>query len=191
LSPLLTGEGFFYFMAKPKPNTIRPVLPKKDERPVDVYFNRLNASHRNPTNRVLHFICVPLMLFGALGIAWAIPFPHFEFLKSYNEMFNWASFLIAITVYYTLKLSPILSYTMLLVLFALSYGVSQLALWEHAGGIPLIWMGTLFLAFAWLGQFIGGKKEGNQASFRDDKQLVMITPIWVLYSLFKRLGWKY
>jgi hypothetical protein len=106
-------------------------------------------------------------------------------------IFNWASFLIAITVYYTLKLSPILSYTMLLVLFALSYGVSQLALWEHAGGIPLIWMGTLFLAFAWLGQFIGGKKEGNQASFRDDKQLVMITPIWVLYSLFKRLGWKY
>lgn len=106
-------------------------------------------------------------------------------------MFNWASFLIAFCVYYTLKLSPILSYTMLLVLFALSYGVSQLAVWEQAGGIPLIWMETLFLALAWLGQYIGGKKEGNEASFKDDTQLVLITPIWVLYSLFKRFGWKY
>jgi uncharacterized membrane protein YGL010W len=178
-------------MAKPKPNTIRPILPKKDERPVDVYFNRLDASHRNPTNRLLHFLCVPVMLLGALGITWAVPFPHLAFLGSYNEMFNWASFLIAFCVYHTLKLSAILSYTMLIVLFGLSYGVSQLAAWEHAGGIPLIWMGTLFLAFAWFGQYLGGKKEGNEASFKDDGQLVLITPIWVLYSMFKRLGWKY
>ena len=191
MSPLLTGEGFFYFMAKPKPNTIRPVLPKKGERPVDVYFNRLDASHRNPNNRVLHFICVPLMLFSALGIAWAIPFPYLKFLGTYNGMFNWASFLIAFSVYYTLKLSPILSYTMLLILFALSYGVSRLAALELAGGPPMIWVCTFTMALAWLGQFIGGKKEGNEASFKDDTQLVLITPIWVLYSLFKRLGWKY
>ena len=106
-------------------------------------------------------------------------------------MFNWASFLIAFCVYYTLKLSPILSYTMLLVLFALSYGLSRLAAWEIAGGPPMIWVCTFTMALAWLGHYIGGKKEGNEASFSDDKQLVLITPIWVLYSLFKSLGWKY
>lgn len=175
-----------------KLNTIRPIFPaKEDLRPVDVHFNRLNASHKQPTNRLLHFICVPLMLFAALGIAWAIPFPYFEFLGSYNGMFNWASFLIAFCVYYTLKLSPILSYTMLIILFILSYGVSRLAAWELAGGVPLIWVCTLLMALAWLGQFLGGKKEGNSASFRDDTQLVLLTPIWVLYRLFKKLGWKY
>ncbi|AMR34519.1 hypothetical protein A0256_11535 [Mucilaginibacter sp. PAMC 26640] len=160
-------------------------------RPVDVFFSRLDASHKNATNRLLHYICVPLMLFALLAITWAIPFPYLKFIGSYNGMFNWASFLIAFCVYYTLKLSPILSYTMLILLFGLSYGVSLLAAWELAGGIPLIWMGTLLLAIAWLGQYLGSKQEGNPASFKDDTQLVLITPIWVLYSLFKRLGWRY
>jgi hypothetical protein len=105
-------------MAKQHSN-IKTAARKEDLRPVEVYFNRLNASHQNPTNRLLHFICIPLMLFGILGIAWAIPFPYIKFIGSYNGFFNWASFLIAFSVYYTLKLSPNLSYTMLLVLFVI------------------------------------------------------------------------
>lgn len=169
----------------------QPAAANKVQRPIDIYFSRLDASHRDPKNLLLHFICVPLMLFAALGIAWAIPFPYIKFIGSYNGMFNWASVLIAFLIYYTLKLTPILSYTMLIVLFVLSYGVSRLAMWELAGGPPMIWVCTFIMALAWLGQFIGGKKEGNEASFRDDKQLVLLTPVWVLYCLFKRFGWKY
>jgi uncharacterized membrane protein YGL010W len=177
-------------MAKQHSN-IKTAPRKEDLRPVEVYFNRLNASHQNPTNRLLHFICIPLMLFGILGIAWAIPFPYIKFIGGYNGFFNWASFLIAFSVYYTLKLSPNLSYTMLLVLFVLSYGVSKLAEWQLTGGLPLIWVGTILFAIAWLGQFIGGQIEGKKESFADDKQLVLITPIWVLHFLAKKIRLRY
>ena len=177
-------------MAKQHSN-IKTTSAKKDLRPVEVYFYRLNASHQNPTNRLLHFICIPIMLLGILAIAWAIPFPYLKFIGSYNGFFNWASFLIAFSVYYTLKLSPNLSYTMLLVLFVLSYAVSKLAEWQLAGGLPLIWVGTILVALAWIGQFAGGKIEGKKESFADDKQLVLITPIWVLHFLATKIGLKY
>ncbi|TWR29424.1 DUF962 domain-containing protein [Mucilaginibacter pallidiroseus] len=178
-------------MAKQHSKNIKPATPQQNLRPVEVYFNRLNASHKHPTNRLLHFICVPLMLFGILTIAWAIPFPYIKFLGPYNGYFNWASFLIAFSVYYTLKLSSNLSYMVLLVLFALSYGVSQLAVIELKGGLPLIWTGTFILAAAFLGQYIGGRIENNPRSFADDKELVLITPIWVLHFLAEKIGLKY
>jgi len=178
-------------MAKQHSNFKKTIPINENLRPIEVHFNRLNASHQHPTNRLLHFICVPLMLFGLLCIAWAIPFPYIKFLGQYNGMFNWASFLIAFSVYYTLKASPNLSYMLLLVLFALSYGVSKLATWELSGGVPLIWVGTAIFAIAWLGQYIGGKIEGKEASFNDDKQLVLYTPIWVLHFLAKKIGLKY
>ncbi|WP_374950298.1 DUF962 domain-containing protein [Mucilaginibacter sp.] len=179
-------------MAKQHSSTSKRTIPVKENlRPVEVYFNRLNKSHQHPTNRLLHFICVPLMLFGLLAITWAIPFPYIKFLGQYNGFLNWASFIIAFSVYYTLKSSPNLSYTLLLVLFGLSYGVSKLAEWQLAGGPPLIWVGTAIFALSWLGQYIGGKIEGNGSSFDDDKKLVLYTPIWVLHFLAKRIGLKY
>ena len=178
-------------MAKLKPNTIRPILPIKDLRPIEVQFNRLDASHQHPTNRLLHFVCIPVMVFGVLALAWAIPFPQFKLIAAYKGYFNWASFVIAFWVYYTLKMSPLLSYLMLFVLFAFSYGAMLLANWGQAGGLPLIWTATMVIAVAASGQFIGGNIEGNKQSFEDDRQLFLITPIWALYCIFKKLGLKY
>ncbi|MBK0378401.1 Mpo1 family 2-hydroxy fatty acid dioxygenase [Mucilaginibacter segetis] len=179
-------------MARSGKKVYNPVSPKKEDlRPVDVYFNRLNASHQQSTNLLLHFIGVPLMVLGALAIAWAIPFPHFSFIGKYNGYFNWASFLIAFWIYYTLKLSPMLSYLMLFLMFGFSYGVMELSAIEQISGIPLIWIGTFILALAALLQFIGGKTEGKPSSFNDDKQLVLITPIWVLHFLTKKIGIRY
>jgi hypothetical protein len=171
LSPLLTGEGFFYFMAKTKPNTIRPVLPKKDERPVDVYFNRLDGSHRNPNQppAALYMRAADAVL-GA-GHCLGNTVSALKLFKAAITACSTGLRSSSPSVFITrLKLSPILSYTMLLVLFALSYGVSQPAsIGNIAGGIPpMIWVGTFTIALAWLGQYIGGKKEGNEASFKDD-----------------------
>jgi uncharacterized membrane protein YGL010W len=172
-------------------SNLKPISVKENLRPIEVYFNRLNASHQNPANKLLHFIGIPLVLFGILGIAWAIPFPFIKFLGQYNGMFNWASFVIAFSVYYTLKLSPNLSYTILIILFVLSFGISQLAALETAGGPPLIWVSTAILAVGVLLQYIGGNMEGSKRSFEDDWQLALITPIWLMHFLAKRIGMKY
>jgi uncharacterized membrane protein YGL010W len=176
-------------MAKPNLKIISP--KKEDLRRIDVYFNRLDASHQNPTNRLIHWFCVPLMVLGILGMAWALPFPHIGFLGQYNGYFNWASFIIAFAIYYYLKLSPLLSYFALFLLFGISYGVMQLAAWEHAGGPPLALISPLILFAALAGQYIGSKIEGKDESFNDDTRLLHVTPLWMLYSLTKRFGLRY
>jgi uncharacterized membrane protein YGL010W len=172
---------------QPKPQATKP----GDKRKIEVYFDRLDASHQNPTNQLLHYFFVPLMVFGILGMAWAIPFPHFAFIGKYNGFFNWASFIIVFAIYYYLKMSPLLSYFALFLFFGLSYGIMQLELYEKAGGVELSVISVAILLVSLAGQYIGGKIEGKEASFNDDTKLAAITPLWVMYKLTQRFGLRY
>ena len=162
-----------------------------DLRPVDIYFDKYAESHQNPTNKLIHWICVPLIVFSLLGLVWAIPFPDIKFMGQYNGFLNWASFLIAFSVYYYYKLSPVLSYVMLLVLFALCFGVMELDQWQKAGG-PALWLTSLIIfVVSWIGQFIGHKIEGKKPSFLDDLKFLLIGPIWLLHFILKKFSIKY
>jgi uncharacterized membrane protein YGL010W len=158
---------------------------------VDVLFDKYAESHQNPSNEIIHWICVPLIVFSLLGLVWAIPFPHIEFLGKYNGYLNWASFLIAFSVYYYLKLSPVLSYLMLLLIFGMSMIIVQLEKWEASGG-PALWLVCLVIfVIAWIGQFIGHKIEGKKPSFLDDVKFLLIGPIWLLHFICKKVGLRY
>lgn len=134
---------------------------------------------------------MPLALFSLFGLLWAIPFPHLKFLGSYNGFFNWASFLIAFSIYYYYKLSPMLSYAMLMVLMAFSYGVTQLVAWQTAGG-PALWLVcSVVFVLAGLGQFAGKKMEGKRRSFADDLKSLLLGPIWLLHIIFKKFSIRY
>jgi len=160
-------------------------------RAVDIYFAKYAESHQNPTNEAIHFICIPLIVFSLMGLVWSIPFPYLKFLGTYNGVFNWASFLFAFSIYYYLKLSPVLSYIMLLVLFSFSYAIIQLEQWHKTGG-PALWLVCLIIFFiAWVGQFIGHKIEGKKPSFLDDIKFLLIGPIYLLHLILKKLGIKY
>lgn len=169
-----------------------PAKPKQEDlRPVEVFFARLDASHQNPTNLLLHYICVPLMMLGILGMAWALPFPEIGFLKAYKGYFNWASFVIAIAVYYYLKLSPLLSYLTLFLMFGFSYLIMQFEVWEKNDGLPLGLVSVAILVLSLLGQYIGGRIEGKEQSFNDDSKLAHVTPLWVMYRLARKIKLKY
>ena len=158
---------------------------------VDVLFDKYAVSHQNPSNEIIHWICVPLIVFSLLGLVWAIPFPHIGFLGRYNGYLNWASFLIAFSVYYYLKLSPVLSYLMLLLIFGMSMVIVQLEKWEASGG-PALWLVCLVIfVIAWIGQFIGHKIEGKKPSFLDDVKFLLIGPIWLLHFICKKVGLRY
>lgn len=173
--------------SKKKPTSV----PVESKRPIDVYFDQYTENHKNPTNKLIHWICVPLILFSIVGLAWAIPFPFIKLLGKYNGYFNWASFLIAFLIYYYLKLSPVLSYLMIFVLFGLSFGVIQLEQLQKAGG-PALWLVSLVIfVVAWAGQFIGHKIEGKRPSFLDDLKFLLIGPAWLLHFLLKKIGVRY
>ncbi|MCR8559692.1 DUF962 domain-containing protein [Mucilaginibacter sp. BJC16-A38] len=162
-----------------------------EARPVDVYFDKYAESHQNPTNKLIHWICVPLIVFSLFGLIWSIPFPYIKFLGQYNGYFNWASFLLAFSVYYYIKLSPVLSYLMLLILFGFSYGISELDQWHKTGG-PALWeISLVIFVLSWIGQFIGHKIEGKKPSFLDDLKFLLIGPIWLLHFILKKYSIRY
>ena len=176
------------------PNTANkrsPVTDTKTIRPVDIYFDKYAESHQNPTNKLIHWICVPLIVFSLFGLIWAIPFPYIKFLGQYNGFLNWASFLVAFSCYYYYKLSPILSYLMLILLFAFSYGIIELDTVHKTGG-PALWQTCLAIfVLSWIGQFIGHKIEGKKPSFLDDIKFLLIGPIWLLHFILKKFSIRY
>jgi uncharacterized membrane protein YGL010W len=161
-------------------------------RPIDVYFDKYAESHQNHTNELIHWICVPLIVFSLFGLVWAIPFPHLDFLGKYNGFVNWASFLIAFAIYYYYKLSPVLSYVMLLIIMIFSAGIVSLEKLHNENGWPEMWQVCLIIfVVSWIGQFIGHKIEGKKPSFLDDIKFLLIGPIWLLHFVFKKVGIRY
>jgi len=161
------------------------------KRELDVLLDQYGESHQNPVNKMIHWICVPLILFSLLGLVWSVPFPHLNFLGRYNGFLNWASFLIAFSGYYYYRLSPVLSYMMILIVFALSLLVVQLEKWALAGG-PALWLVcAVIFAVAWIGQFIGHRIEGKKPSFLQDVKFLLIGPIWLLHFMCVKTGIRY
>ncbi|MEJ5962669.1 DUF962 domain-containing protein [Pedobacter immunditicola] len=163
-------------------------IPKSE---LDILFDKYAESHQDPTNKLIHWICVPLIVFSILGLVWAIPFPHLEFLGKYNGFVNWASFLIAFSIYYYYRLSPVMSYFMLLSVFVMSFFIVQLEKVEASGG-PALWVVcAVIFVLAWIGQFIGHKIEGKKPSFLDDVKFLLIGPIWLIHFICKKIGVRY
>jgi uncharacterized membrane protein YGL010W len=173
---------------KSKKNTSVQAVPKRE---VDVLFDKYAESHQNTSNEIIHWICVPLIVFSLIGLVWSIPFPHLDFLGKYNGFINWASFLIAFSGYYYYRLSPVLLYLMILVIFAIASIIIRLEKWEAAGG-PAVWLVcAVVFVISWIGQFIGHKIEGKKPSFLDDIKFLLIGPIWLLHFICKKIGLKY
>jgi uncharacterized membrane protein YGL010W len=115
-----------------------------------------------------------------------------EFLGKYNGYVNWASFLIAFAIYYYYKLSPVLSYLMLLLMMFFSAGIVSLEKMHNTAGWPQMWQICLgIFIISWIGQFIGHKIEGKKPSFLDDIKFLLIGPIWLLHFILKKAKIKY
>jgi uncharacterized membrane protein YGL010W len=166
-------------------------MKKVEKRKIDILFDKYSESHQNPRNKLIHWVCVPLIVFSIIGLVSAIPFPQLGFLGKYNMYINWFSIVMAVCIYYYLKLSPILSYLMLFFFGICYFFVVQLEYVEKAGGLKL-WESSLFIfVLAWIGQFIGHKIEGKKPLFLDDLKFLLIGPLWLLILLLKKLKINY
>lgn len=164
----------------------------QDIRPVDELINKYSESRQNPTNKLIHWICVPLVVFSLLGLIWAVPFPHLDFLGKFNGFINWASFVIAFSIYYYLRLSPVLSYAMLLLVFFFSGIIVWLEKLHTQNNWPQMWVVCLVIfALASVGQFIGHTIEGRKSSLISCVKFLLIGPIWLFHFVCKRAGIRY
>jgi uncharacterized membrane protein YGL010W len=141
-------------------------------RTIDTLLEQYSESHRNPTNELIHFVCVPVIVFTLLGILWSI-----------HPIVAVAASVAALVYYF--KLSRSFAFGMLLMSAVM---LAVLALMPPMTVLPL---SIAIFVVAWIGQFIGHKIEGKKPSFLDDLRFLLIGPLFVLGFLYRRLNLAY
>lgn len=158
-------------------------------RKIDQLLAEYGLSHQNPTNKTIHWVCVPAIFFSIVGLIFSIPpgpLANLEFLLGCFA--NWATVVLVIVLFYYVSLSPPLALGMFL-FSALCLAVANLL--TIISPIPL-WMVSLFIfAVAWVFQFYGHKIEGKKPSFFKDLQFLLIGPAWLMHFIYKRFGFAY
>lgn len=156
-------------------------------RKIDLLFAEYAESHRNATNKLIHWICVPLIFWTILGFISYIPTPNI-YLK-YFGFLSVASFiaLILVTVFY-FRLSWRIALIMVFVMLLMEHFVSLTNV--TFGKKSWIFFLAVFV-ITWILQFVGHKIEGKKPSFIKDLQFLLIGPIWLLSFILKKLGIKY
>ena len=141
-------------------------------RDIDVLLARYAESHRNPVNELIHFVCIPAIVFSLLGILWAIH-PIVALL------------VVAAALVYYVRLSRPFALGMA-AMAAMMLGLLNML---PDGTVLVTSIGVFVLA--WIGQFIGHHIEGKKPSFFDDLRFLLIGPLFVLSFLYRRMRLAY
>jgi uncharacterized membrane protein YGL010W len=152
-------------------------------RTIDLLLDKYGESHRHATNKLIHWICVPSIMFSLFGLLFAIPF--FAERSLYT---NWATVFLILALVYYLRLSLPMFIGFVLIGGAMVWGVN--AIYESVGKDAgrLATTSLVIFVVAWIGQFIGHKIEGKKPSFLDDLQFLLIGPAWLLHFIYKKVG---
>src|ERR1700722_20128654 len=94
-------------------------------RTADQWLDEYGSSHRNPTNEVLHWVCVPVILWCVLGLLWITPFP--SAIRSALPFANWATVTALLAIFYYASLSVPLALGILPLLALMLWSIDALS----------------------------------------------------------------
>lgn len=158
-------------------------------RKIDSLLLEYGESHQNGINKIIHWFCVPLIMFSLVGMLWSIPSDGLTQLLGTNlkGYLSFGTIALILASFYYLRLSIQLFIGMVIIASLILIGNKWLS--EHTENLFL--SSLLIFALAWVGQFIGHKIEGKKPSFFKDVQFLLIGPAWLLHFLFNKLGIRY
>ena len=133
---------------------------------IEQWFDEYSESHQNPTNKMIHWVCVPTIYFCIVAI-----------LAHWSALFTTVLLVLAFIFY--ARLDVVLAVAMLMLTLAMACLMMILPF-----GISF-YIGLFVVA--WIGQFYGHKIEGKKPSFFKDLQFLLIGPIWCLDGYFNKL----
>jgi len=152
---------------------------------IDQWFAEYGESHQHPTNKLIHWICVPLITFSVLALLWELPVP--SAMAEVSPFLNWAVVFALLAGLFYLRLSL----PMFVGMGVLSVALLAACYFIERAGVTLWAVALAVFVGAWIGQFIGHKIEGKKPSFFKDLQFLLIGPAWLLGFIYKRLGLRY
>jgi len=154
------------------------------------WFDAYGASHQHATNKLIHWFCVPAIVFTIVVLLAALPHDVLALavppaLSAYT---HWGTLVVLAALVFYVRLSWTIGLGMTAVSALTLWGTAALARWEASGG-PAMWLiGVTVFAAAWIFQFVGHKIEGKQPSFFEDLQFLLVGPAWLLQFLYRRAG---
>ncbi|WP_257252453.1 MULTISPECIES: DUF962 domain-containing protein [unclassified Endozoicomonas] len=144
--------------------------PPMQMRTLTEWLDAYAESHQNPTNKLIHWICVPAIMFSIIGMVWSFS-PAAVFV------------VMAITLIFYFMLSLPLTLGIIALYAAMSCIAASLS--EY-----LLTVSIAVFVVSWIFQFVGHKIEGKKPSFFEDIQFLLVGPLWCLSFLFKKLSLK-
>lgn len=140
-------------------------------RNLQQWLDEYSESHRNITNKRIHWLCVPAILFSLVGMSW-----HLSTIMTIA--------LIGLTLLFYARLS-------LPLLMAMSIFMLMMVLMINWLPVGAGFFVGLFVV-AWIGQFYGHKVEGKKPSFFEDLQFLLIGPAWCMDAAISRFlpNWR-
>jgi uncharacterized membrane protein YGL010W len=153
---------------------------------IQTWLDEYGESHQNKTNKLIHWVCVPLIFWTVTAFIYAIPTP--QSFAEVSTHLNWASISILLTVLFYLRLS--LSLTVGMTVFTVLCYTTVVAFDAVFTGYLVISSAVAFVIL-WALQFYGHEVEGKKPSFFKDVQYLMIGPAWLMSFIYQKMGLKY
>lgn len=156
---------------------------------IQTWFDEYGVSHQNSTNKLIHWICVPLIFFSIIGLLSAIPSSFLKelFPTTWSPYVHFGTVLILFGLLFYIRLSIAMAIGILL----FSLLCLQSIVWINTAGLSVLYTSLIIFTAAWIGQFIGHKIEGAKPSFLEDLKFLMIGPAWLMGFIYKKIGIPY
>ena len=152
------------------------------------WFDEYGQSHQNKINKIIHWICIPLIFWSIIALLSLIPQQFMKIGNEYN-FFHYGTVVIILGLFFYLRLS----FKIFLGMFVFSlYVLLDVYFWDTVFGRDvLMYLAISIFIFSWILQFYGHKIEGKKPSFAKDIQFLLIGPAWLLGYIYKKIGIKF
>ncbi len=149
-------------------------------RSLNQWLDEYNAAHQNPSNKKIHYYCVPTIAVTTVALLWLVPLPYTPVNLGQLTLIGAMFFYGYLSTRLALGMLP---FVLLIAAGILLYQANiELALWIPAATIWIV---------AWVLQFVGHKAEAQKPSFFTDVLFLLIGPLWILGAVFDKLGITY
>lgn len=137
--------------------------------------------HRNPWNRLSHFVGVPVIIFALF-----IPLGWLRVPVGGIEVTGAEIFMLVVLVYYFM-LDIALALALLAFNGCLLYAADQVS--QMPLGVSALWFAVAFIG-GWLLQLVGHVFEGKKPALTDNFFQIFIAPVFLMAEVFFALGLK-
>ena len=168
------------------------------------WFEEYSESHQNKMNKIIHWVCIPLIFWSIIALLSLIPHSYLDLFNHtfLNDIMHWGTVIILLGLIFYLRLSFKIFIGMMLfsvcVLMDIYYTLILFDTYGFFGffktlnnNIFLLYFSVIIFVFAWILQFVGHKIEGKKPSFLKDVQFLLIGPAWLLAFVYDKLSIKY